>query len=172
MNLGERVNRFDAWLLDRVFQPFADRLPERLSAIELGMSFQLGALLLSAVSIGAMIVIGHMGLGDAMFNVLTWAVGLAFFVGINRVRPMIGRGHMNPLRVMLAGMRPLSIPFALYSLWQSITAPPGFELAMWFNFLGNLAYVLGTYLISCSPRPPGFRRTKPAVTLASLRGEA
>ncbi|GBQ70763.1 hypothetical protein AA103196_2587 [Ameyamaea chiangmaiensis NBRC 103196] len=172
MSIGDRVNQFDEWLLDRVFQPVADRLPERLTALEIGMSFQLGALLLSAVSIGAMVVIGHLGFGDAMFNVLTWSVGLAFFVGINRVRPLVKPGHLNPLRPMLAGMRPLSIPFAIYSLWQGVTAPPGFELAMWFNSLANMAYVLGTYLISCTPRPPGYRQARRAPAFRTVRGEA
>ena len=113
MSFGDRINQFDVWLLDRVFQPFADRLPERVPAMAVGMSFQLGAIMLSAASIIAMIVIGHMALSDAMFNVLVWCLGLAFYVGINRVRPMVRPGHMNPRLVMLAGMRTLPIPFAI-----------------------------------------------------------
>lgn len=170
MSLGDRVNRFDAWLLDRVFQPFADRLPERLSALALGMSFQFGAIMLSAASIVAMIVIGHMSLSDAMFNVLVWCLGLAFYTGINRVRPMVRPGHLNPLRIMLAGMRPLSIPFAFYALYQGATAPPHFEIALWFNSLANIIFVAGIYLISCEVRPPGHRQTARA-GFGRLQGE-
>lgn len=159
MSFGDRINQFDVWLLDRVFQPFADRLPERVPALALGMSFQFGAIMLSAASIVAMIVIGHMSISDAMFNVLVWCLGLAFYVGINRVRPLVRPGHMNPLRVMLSGMRPLSIPFAIYALYQGATAPPHFEIALWFNSLANIIFVAGIYLISCEVRPPGHRQT-------------
>jgi hypothetical protein len=159
MSLGDRVNQFDSWLLDRVFQPFADRLPGRLPALVLGMSFQFGAIMLSAASIVAMIVIGHMAISDAMFNVLVWCLGLAFYMGINRVRPLVRSGHMNPLRVMLSGMRPLSIPFAVYAIYQGVTAPPHFEIALWFNSLANIIFVAGIYLISCEVKPPGHRQT-------------
>ncbi|WEQ56058.1 hypothetical protein LV564_02835 [Komagataeibacter nataicola] len=69
MSFGERVNQFDAWLLDRIFQPVADALPERLTAMDVGMSFQVGSIVLSAASISALLVLdGKLPATDALLN--------------------------------------------------------------------------------------------------------
>lgn len=160
MSIIDRINQADAWLLDHIFQPISDRLPERLPAVDVGMSCQLGAILFYGASIALMIIVGHMSLGDAMFNLLVWCVGLAFFVGINRARPLVKAGQANPLRPMLAGMRPLSIPFMLMAAWQGADAPPNLVMASWFMTLSDVVFVLGLYLISCQPRPPSRRTVK------------
>jgi len=172
MSIGEKINKIDFWLLERIWQPIADRLPERLPAIDVGMSCQLGAILLSAVSIVLLIVRGHMGVGDSMFNVLVWCLALAFFVGISRVRPLVRHGQPNPLRLMLMGMRPLSIPFAVMSAWQGASAPPELAMAYWLITLSNIVYVVGIYLISCELPPPGRRkvRSRRASYLTPLEG--
>jgi hypothetical protein len=160
MSIGDRINQIDSWLLERVWQPIADRLPERWPAIDIGMSCQLGAILLSGVAIAMMIIVGHMAIGDAMFNVLVWCVGLAFFVGISRVRQLVRRGQPNPLRPMLSGMRPMSIPFALLAAWQGAEAPPQLALGCWFFTLSYVVFVIGIYLISCEQRPPKQRTAR------------
>lgn len=82
MDLGERIKRMDSWLLDDVCQPLADKLPERLTAFEVGMSCQLGSLLLSAVSIIAVFVVTGMNdFGNMIFNVLVWALCVTFLLG-------------------------------------------------------------------------------------------
>ncbi len=43
MSLRDHLTAADAWLLDRIFQPIADRLGERPSAFDLGLSLQLGS---------------------------------------------------------------------------------------------------------------------------------
>ena len=75
MTLGERITRVDSWLLDEICQPLAGRLPERMPALEVGMSCQLGSLLFSAVSMIAVFVIGGMEDGSNMrVNVLGWGL--------------------------------------------------------------------------------------------------
>ncbi|AOX20216.1 hypothetical protein [Kozakia baliensis] len=172
MSITDRINQFDGWLLDNVFQPIADRLPERTPAVEVGMSCQLGAILFYAASVVLMIIMGHLSLGDAMFNVLIWCVGLAFFIGISRARPLVKPGQPNPLRPMLAGMRPLSIPFLLLAAWQGVSAPSNLALSSWFMTLSDLVFVLGLYLISCQPRPPSRKesRSRSRATLTPIEG--
>ncbi|GBQ06111.1 MULTISPECIES: hypothetical protein [Acetobacter] len=155
MNLGERITRVDSWLLDDLCQPLADRLPERMPALEVGMSCQLGSLLFSAVSIIAVFVIGGMeDITNMMFNVLVWGLCVTFFIGLNRMRVLVQPGRPNPLRYMLVGVRLVSIPFTAYVLYQAYDAPAPFQLPMWFNALSNLVFVVGLYFISCQPRPP------------------
>lgn len=159
MNIGDAVTKADVWLLDRVFQPFADRLGEKPTAFDIGMSMQLGAIVLDAAAVVAIFMVGGLSIDSALWNGLTWALGFAFYLSINRMRPLMRPGHANPLRMMLQGFRPLSIPFMLYSLYQSISARPPFVLAMGFNGLANLVFVVGIYLVSCQPKPPRQRQT-------------
>ncbi|WP_419730187.1 hypothetical protein [Lichenicola sp.] len=172
MSLADKVNQFDGWLLDRVFQPVVDRLPERPSGFDIGMSMQLGAVVLDAASLVAMLATGQMGFGNASWNVLTWLFAAFFYVSIQRMRPLVKPGHANPLRFMLQGLRPLSIPFAIYSLWIMMRAPPMLEMAFRFNALANIVYVVGLYFISCQPKPPAFRRTVVDWTPREARGKA
>ena len=172
MTVASRINQFDAWLLDRVFQPVVDRLPERPSGFDIGMSLQLGAVVLDAASLVAMIATGHMGFGNGMWNGLTWLFAAFFYVSIGRLRPLVKPGHANPLRLMLQGLRPLSIPFAVYSIWIMTTAVPELVMALRFNALANMVYVVGLYLISCQPRPPAYRRTVVDWTPRTVRGKA
>ncbi len=159
MSVADRVNQFDVWLLDRVFQPMVDRLPERPSGFDIGLSLQLGAVVLSAASIVALIATGVIGVLNGFSNVLIWLFGVAFYIGNSRMRPLVRPGHANPLRLMLQGMRPLSIPFLGYSVWIMVSAPPELEMAFRFNALADLLYVIGLYVISCQPKPPAYRRT-------------
>jgi hypothetical protein len=140
MSAADKVNQFDAWLLDRVFQPVVDRLPEKPSGFDIGMSLQLGAVVLDAACLVAMVAIGRIGIGGIIWNGLTWVFAAFFYVAIVR-------------------MRPLAIPFAIYSVWIMLTAPGALMLAMEFNALANLVYLIGLYLISCQPKPPTYKRT-------------
>jgi hypothetical protein len=161
MTFSERVMRADIWLLDKVFQPVADRLPEKLPATECGLSCLFGALMLSAASIVAVIFLAGMEFSDAVFNVLIWALGLTFYIGIYRMKALVRPGHMNPLRHMLGGMRLISVPFAAYALWQGMSAPAPFLVPFWFNTLANIVFVIGIYLVSCEIRPPPERYKAP-----------
>ena len=159
MNVADAVNRADNWLLERVFQPLADRFGEKPSAFDIGMSMQLGAVVLDGAFVIAIFAAGDLSVGSVLWNGLTWAFGLAFYLSINRMRPLVRPGHANPLRFMLQGFRPLSVPFLLYSLFQAGTAHPPVRLAMQFSALANLVFVIGLYLVSTQPRPPRQRQT-------------
>ncbi|WP_428390703.1 hypothetical protein [Lichenicoccus sp.] len=159
MNLADGVNRADNWILDRVFQPMADRLGEKPTAFEIGMSMQLGAIVLDAAAVIAIFMVGGLSIDSALWNGLMWALGFAFYLSINRMRPLVRPGHANPLRFMLQGFRPLSIPFLLYSAVQAALAHPPFQMAMQFNALANLVFVIGLYMVSTQPKPPRQRQT-------------
>jgi hypothetical protein len=159
MNLADAVNKADSWLLERIFQPVADRLGEKPTAFDIGMSMQLGAIVLDAAAVIAIFMAGGLSIDSALWNGLTWALGFAFYLSINRMRPLVRPGHANPLRFMLQGFRPLSIPFMLYSMYQAATAQPPFLMAMQFNALANLVFVVGLYLVSTQPKPPHQRQT-------------
>ena len=159
MNLADLINRADCWLLDRVFQPMADRLGERLTAYEIGMSLQLGAIVLDAAAVVAIFMVGGLSMESAVWNGLMWALGFAFYLSISKLRPLIKPGHANPLRIMLQGFRPLSVPFMLYSLFQAGFSHPPFVMAMSFNALANLVFVVGLYMVSTQPKPPRQRQT-------------
>ena len=124
------------------------------------MSCQLGSVLLSAVSIIAVFVMtGMRDFGDMIFNVLVWCLCVTFFIGLGRLRVLVKPGKPNPLRLMLFSVRVLSIPFTLYVLYQALTSPPSFGMAIWFNAFSNVVFAVGLYLISCHPRPP-YRRAQ------------
>ena len=116
-------------------------------------------MVLSAASIVALIATGVIGFLNGLSNVLIWLFGVAFYIGNSRMRPLVRPGHVNPLRLMLQGMRPLSIPFLGYSVWIMASAPRELEMAFRFNALADLLYVVGLYVISCQPKPPAYRRT-------------
>jgi hypothetical protein len=170
MSVADRINQFDIWLLDRVFQPVVDRLPERLTGFELGMSLQLGAIVMDTACLIAMFATGLLGFTDGVWNVLIWMFALFFYISMNRMRPLVRPGHPNPLRIMLQGLRPLAIPFALYSVWQMAMAGPLFLTASRFNVMANVVYVVGLYFMSTNPRPPAFRRTVKARDGREVRG--
>lgn len=158
MTIGERITQFDGWILDEICQPIADRLPESCPAFEAGMSCQLGSLLMSAVSIIAVFVMSGMtDFTNMIFDILIWALCVSFFVGLGRLRILVKPGRPNPLRQMLFSVRVISIPFALYVVFQAFTAASSFNIAMWFDAFSNVIFVVGLYLISCQPRPPKAR---------------
>ncbi|MFT8718544.1 hypothetical protein [Acetobacter sp.] len=159
MTIGERITRADLWILDRVFQPMADRLPERLPAFEAGMSLLFGSLMLSGAATAAMIFLLGMDPFSAIFNVLIWLLWVSFYLGVNRMRPLVKRGFANPLRVMFQGLRPISLVFLVYAAWQGSTVPAQYTFAAWFNTLANATFVVGVYFVSCNVSPPPARQS-------------
>ncbi|NHN87775.1 hypothetical protein [Acetobacter conturbans] len=166
MTVGESITRIDLWVLDRVFQPLADRLPERLPAFELGMSLLFGSLMLSGAATAAMIFLLGMDMFSAAFDVLIWLLWVSFYLGVSRTRPLIRRGFVNPLRSMFQGLRPISLVFLVYAAWQGSTAGSQYSLAAWFNTLANATFVIGVYLVSCNVTPPPERASVWSKTLA------
>lgn len=146
--------KMDLWLLDHIFQPMADRLPERWSALKIGMSLQMGSLVFSAGSLILLILYFEMSFFSAIFNIMAWCLGVLFYISIYRMQSMIRVGFLNPLRMMLAGIRIISIPFAIYSIYLGVVADDRFQDTLLLNSISNSIFVFGIYLISCQPNPP------------------
>lgn len=170
MSFVERVNQADMWLLDTVFQPVADRLPERLPAADLGLSLQLGAILFYLAAIVILSFCGFSSLGGSVFNILNWLIFVAFFMSIMRMRQLVRPGQANPLRQLLLGMRPLTIVFLIVSLWGGIARSGPMMLVDFFMTASNLIFTVGLYLISCQPRPPARRTSKSRAKLTPIMG--
>lgn len=170
MSFVERVNQADLWLLDKIFQPVSDRLPERLSAAELGMSLQLGAILFFLAAIAILIFTGATSLSGSMFNILNWVLFVCFYMAIQRMRPLVRAGQANPLRSFLLGMRPLGIVWLGVSLWNGVSGSGLIMLVDLFINITNLIFVVGLYFVSCQPRPPARRTSKSRAHLTPIMG--
>nr|WP_294915267.1 hypothetical protein [uncultured Neokomagataea sp.] len=157
MTLGERLTRWDGWLIDHLFQPVADRLPHERAAIQLGMSFQLGSLMLTALALFLPIVLFGASFSAVMDSGLIWLMNFAFFMGMKRSAPLVRPGMMNPLRPMLMAQRLIAIGFVAYQAWWCVGAYGSiFELAI-IMLLSQVTFVLGLYFVACQPKPPRAR---------------
>ena len=157
MNLADGLTRIDEFLLDRVFQKLADRLSDKPSAFDVGISLELGAVVLELTADVALFAIGRLGVGAALYDGLSCAVGMWFYVFMNRQRGLVKPGRMNPLRLLYRSMRLLALGFAIWSVVSALTADMFGRLSYELSALSNIAFVAGMYLMSCQPRPPGWR---------------
>lgn len=157
MTLPERIAQVDDWLLDRLFQPLADRLPDRLTPLHLGLSCQLGALMLDGLSLVLPMLLFGASLGNMIDSALIWCVSLAFFLGMRRCAPMVRPGMLNPLRPLLRAMRLLSLAFLAYQLFRGLGAPDFVWLVTQLTTISQLLFTIGLYLVACQPRPPSQR---------------
>ena len=157
MTLAARLTSFDDWLLDRVFQPITDRLGERPSAFDVGVSLELGAVVLALAANVALWAIGELSLSAGLWGGFSCACGLWFYSVMIGQRPLVRAGAANPLRYIYRSMRLLALGFTLWSVFAELTADASDTLAYELNALSNVAFVAGMYLISCQPRPPGWR---------------
>ncbi|GBR67129.1 hypothetical protein [Gluconobacter kanchanaburiensis] len=155
MTLSQTLVRMDDWLIDHLFQSVADRLPERLTALHLGLSCQLGALMLNGLSLLLPVLLFGATLGTMIDGILIWGVSLAFFLGMRRSAPMVRPGMLNPLRPMLRAMRLLSVGFLAYQFFRNMGAPAGaFWLIDQLNTISMILFSVGLYLVACQPHPP------------------
>ena len=160
MTAPNLLERIDAAILDHGFQPVADRLPERLPAFDLGMSMQLGAIVLD---VAADIVLGLLGMlwaERAIFDVLSWVIGLLFYRYFSQQRGLVRPGHANPLRLGFFALRLLAIAFCVVSALQSVGLHGQALLPKLFNTTANLVFTAGIYFMSCMPRPPRVARAR------------
>ncbi len=158
MTLAERLAAADAWLLDRVFQPLSDRLDGSTSAFDVGLSLQLGAVVLELASDAALYLAGMLGVTNGVYDGFSIACGMWFYVYVARLRAMVAPGRLNPLRPMFQVLRLLGLGFAAWSVFSSATSEADAALAYGLTAASNLAFVAGMYLVSCRRPPPGERR--------------
>jgi hypothetical protein len=157
MRLADSLVRADEFLLDRVFQPLTDRLGERPSAFDVGISLELGAVVMEVAADVALYLIGQLSWSAGLWDGFSCACGMWFYVFMMRQRFLVRPGHANPLRLMYRSLRLLALGFAIWSLFAAATSGPLGALSYAFNAFSNFAFVTGMYFISCQPRPPGWR---------------
>ena len=162
MSRTDRLGAIDDWLLDRLFQPITDYLTgllgERLTAFDLGMSLQLGAVVLDLAADLADFAAGRMGAADGLYDGLSGACGVWFYVYLSRQRALVRPGKANPLRHLYRSLRLLALAFAAWGLLSGIMPGGTGALSAGLSALSGLAFVAGLYCIACQPRPPGWRR--------------
>ena len=158
MTIAARLAAADSWLLDRVFQPVSDRLDGSLSAFDVGLSLQLGAVVLELASDAALYAVGMLGVTDGIYDGFSVACGMWFYVYVARLRAMVAPGRLNPLRPMFLVLRLLGLGFAAWSVFSSATSEADAALSYGLTAASNLAFIAGMYLVSCRRPPPGERR--------------
>lgn len=156
--MKEFLQRIDSVLLDAVFQPIADRLPQSLSVWTLAMSCQLGSVLFQFVSILAPILLYGASLGQAMEASLALMINIVFFLGLRRFEPLVRPGTANPLRPMFWGLRLIGLFFFAYQGWSLMTVPNMFILWAELSEISQMIFVVGLYFMACQPRPPMSRK--------------
>jgi hypothetical protein len=173
MTLASSLTRFDEFLLDRVFQPLTDRLSDKPSAFDVGISLELGAVVLELAADVALYSIGRLSWSAGLWDGFSCACGMWFYVFMVRQRHLVRAGAMNPLRLMYRSMRLLALGFAIWSVFTALTSHGDDALSYALNAASNFAFVAGMYLISCQPRPPGWRvaqRRRAPITVAPSFG--
>jgi hypothetical protein len=158
MTLADRLIAADAWLLDRCFQPLTDWIGEKPSAFELGLSLQLGAVVFELAADLALFAGGLLTMLDGLYDALSAACGIWFYIYISSQRSLVSRGKANPLRVMYRSLRLVGLGLSVWSLFSSATSDVSGAISNGLTALSSLAFVAGLYFISCQPRPPGWRR--------------
>ncbi len=164
MTVADRLAQADGWLLDRAFQPLADRLSDSPSAFDVGLSLQLGAVVLELASDAALFAAGVLGVTDGLYDGFSAACGLWFYTYVSRQRSLVSAGRLNPLRPMFRTLRLLGLAFTAWSVFSSATADADGALSYGLSALSNVAFIVGMYLVSCQKRPPGWRRSVRAPT--------
>lgn len=166
MTASNFIVRFDDWLIDRLFQPVANRLPSVLPVVQLGMSFQLGSLMLNGAALLLPIVLFGATMGGVVDTSLIWFMNLAFFLGMKKTIPMIRQNMLNPLRPMMLSMRMIAMAFLIYQLFRSLDGVGIGWILSQLMTLSQLTFVIGLYFVACQPQPPRQRmssRTGPII---------
>ncbi len=166
MSLAQTLTRADDALLDRVFQPIADRFGGKPDAFDIGMSLQIGAIVFLLAADLALLAVNRLGWAGAAWDALSAACGVWFYRVMQAWRGMVREGHANPLRALYRPLRLLALFYALFSVWQFAMAAPADRTAMLFDAASNITFVAGMYFIACDRRPR-LRKTAPAPAPAS-----
>ena len=159
MNIGDAVTKADVWLLDRVFQPFADRLGEKPTAFDIGMSMQLCAIVLDAAAVVAIFMVG----GSEHRQRALERPDLGARVRVLPVdQPHASAdapGPRQPAAHDATGVQAAFDPVHAVQPVPVDLGPAALRAGDGFNGLANLVFVVGIYLVSCQPKPPRQRQT-------------
>lgn len=167
------LQALDDFILDRLFQPVADRLPESVSAWSVGINFELGSVILQVACLFAPLVIYGASISESVESVLVLLCSIVLFIGFQRFRPLVRPGTLNPLRPLMFSLRLICMAFLVYETISVLVSSASPSMWLWnrLGLLSQLAFVTGLYFMACQPRPPGGER-RAEKRLAELRGVA
>lgn len=160
MNVGEALTKLDDFLLDRAFQPVTDRLMGKPSAFDVGMSLEMGAVVLEMAADCVLFAAGWLTWNAALWDGFSCACGIWLYVFMGRQRHLVRPGVYNPLRFMYRSLRLLALMFAVWSAVDAAMQTGRGALAYALSALSNIAFVAGMYFVSCQPRPPGWQASR------------
>ncbi len=144
----------DGFLLDRVFQPAADRLAETASCFTMARLSLLGAVMLQTIVLCGDLVL----FADPVMRMLAGGITVLAFFGADRGRVLIARaerasrsGTLNVRRITLRWQRMAWLAIGLWSVATSCTKPDAATLGL---AVASLFWLATIYFVSCSPAPP------------------
>jgi hypothetical protein len=148
----------DTLLLDRVFQPVADRLEDWTTCFGLArVSLAAGVALQTAV-----LAFDIQTYSDPVILILAVGATLLAYLGADQTRALIARverqsrpGVMNVRRVTLRWQRMAWLTVSACCAGSSFAS---MELGAVCGSLASLSWVAAVYFLSCSPKPPAARR--------------
>ncbi|MBA5725995.1 hypothetical protein [Bombella favorum] len=167
------LQALDDFILDRLFQPIADRMPEPISAWSIGINFELGSVILQVACLFAPLLIYGASISESVQSVLVLLCSIVLFIGFQRFRPLVQSNTLNPLRPLMRSLRLICLAFLIYETISVFIAPSSPTTWLWnrLGLLSQLAFVTGLYFMACQPRPPREER-RAEKRLAELRGVA
>ncbi|QHI95075.1 hypothetical protein GT348_01055 [Aristophania vespae] len=154
MTLSEIIKRIDDVIIEGLFQPIANHLPENSTPMGLGLSFELGSVILQAACAVAPSLLFGLPLGSIPSAIFGFLVSLVFFLVCQKLSSLVRPGYMNPLRPQLRALRLIGILFLLYDLWRAHPGGQGYVLWWRLDELSQLTFIIGLYFMACETRPP------------------
>ncbi len=156
----------DSVLIDRVFQPAADRLAAWASCFGLARVCLVGAALFQFVVLANDLQADDDGLRRALAGGIT----ILALVGADQGRHVIKRaerqsrsGMMNIRRMTMRWQRVAWVVINVWAISMALGQPTGANVAV---CLASMAWGSCIYFISCSPSPPVVRRTSRVLAFA------
>lgn len=165
------LQALDDFILDRLFQPVADSMPESLSAWSIGINFELGSVVLQVACILVPLVMYGASISESVQSVLVLLCSIVLFIGFQRFRPLVRPNTLNPLRPLMRSLRLICLAFLVYEVISVCVTPAPQSAWLWnrLGLLSQLAFEIGLYFMACQPRPPGAER-RAEKRRAELRG--
>ncbi|MCT6854935.1 MULTISPECIES: hypothetical protein [Bombella] len=156
------LKAIDDFILDRLFQPLVDRLPEETSAWNIGISFELGSVLLQVVCLLAPLLLYGATLGESVEAILVLLCSIMLFIGFQRFQTLVRPNMMNPLRPMMYSLRVVCLGFLLYETISLFVGAAKPQMWLWdrLGLLSQLTFVVGLYFMACQMPPPGARQAR------------
>lgn len=151
---------FDFYLLDHVFQPFADSLAGTLSCFSLARISLFAAVIMQTV-----VLAWNVNVLDPSGALVIGLGTLAEYVAAQSVRTQIGRmerqnrpGTMNVARITYRPFRILWVMFAVVTMAMGLHSQ--FRMADLCNIVVGLLWILTVYFMCCIASPPRQRAAR------------